>query len=302
MPNVSWVKDINEVKYGRKVKRIATFEVTQKHIDNNLNILLNNCSNIKNIYVNGVLIEPDENNQIAVTEVGTYEVEMEFESNEINDDLFCPGNFIENDNTFLFMPSGVNPSLIKLNNDFFVGLKNLPALMGTSIENINITDSVIRFVGAQQFAYCQNLIQIIIPNSVTFIGMQALANTCPKLKVIIYGNNIDNTGGYYAVGTCPNLETIILGENIKTITNGSFYQCTSLRKIEIPKYVSLIQTDAFTECSNLSEITSYAITAPTLEVRVFNNNAASGVLKVPTGSDYSTWLTQLGTGWTIEYI
>jgi hypothetical protein len=35
---------------------------------------------------------------------------------------------------------------------------------------------------------------------------------------------------------------------------------------------------------------------------VFNNLPSNGVLKVPNGSNYSTWLSNLPSGWTIQYI
>jgi hypothetical protein len=64
---------------------------------------------------------------------------------------------------------------------------------------------------------------------------------------------------------------------------------------------------AFNECSNLNEITCLATTAPKIQNSTFSDIKTNGILKVPTGSNYSSWMstnkTYLGYyNWTIEYI
>lgn len=52
----------------------------------------------------------------------------------------------------------------------------------------------------------------------------------------------------------------------------------------------------------VNNITCYATTAPTIggsSLTYLNEN--NGVLNVPTGSDYSTWMAHL-PNWTINYI
>ena len=54
---------------------------------------------------------------------------------------------------------------------------------------------------------------------------------------------------------------------------------------------------------SLNKITCLATTAPILGGSAcLSGVATNGVLKVPTGSNYSKWLSKLGAGWTVEYI
>lgn len=76
---------------------------------------------------------------------------------------------------------------------------------------------------------------------------------------------------------------------------------TNLTSIIIPDSVTSIGAYAFEFCYNLTEITCYAVTAPSVE-NPFTYMPTNGVLKVPSGSDYSSWLSELPSGWVVEYI
>ena len=100
---------------------------------------------------------------------------------------------------------------------------------------------------------------------------------------------------------CITLESIIIPEGIRVIMN-AFEGCTNLTSVVIPNSVTSIGDYAFYNCSGLTEIICYATTAPRLLSTTFSSISSSGVLKVPTGSDYSSWLEQLPSDWIIEYI
>ena len=72
--------------------------------------------------------------------------------------------------------------------------------------------------------------------------------------------------------------------------------------VTIPNSVTSIGSYAFSYCSSLTYVTCYATTAPALSSNVFENLPRNGTLYVPNGSDYSSWLSSLPRGWTIEYI
>lgn len=75
---------------------------------------------------------------------------------------------------------------------------------------------------------------------------------------------------------------------------------TNLVSIALPSNTTSIGQAAFYGCSNLTSITCYATTAPSLSNNgsFANMSSPNGTLYYPKGSDYSTWLTQLGNGWT----
>ena len=143
-PHVGYITDINEVKYKKLIKRIATFNVT----DDTSKILLNNCANVTNIKINGVPTLPNENNQIVVQENGTYVVELDFIgktvdfnlfSNIIEDDPFGTGESFECVDIY----SDLTTSLISLNSSFFDEMISLPQIMYTHENNeIFVPDSI----------------------------------------------------------------------------------------------------------------------------------------------------------------
>ena len=156
-----------------------------------------------------------------------------------------------------------------------------------ALRSIDIPDNVTS-IGYQAFWGCSGLTSVTIGSSITSIGKQAFM-MCSVLTRL----NSDTDGVYN------------LPSGITSISYGIFESCSSLTGINIPSGVTNIIDGAFYNCTSLSEITSNAMTAPTLPTSgqpVFSV-ASNGTLKVPTGSTgYDTWLTKLGSGWSIQYI
>ena len=72
---------------------------------------------------------------------------------------------------------------------------------------------------------------------------------------------------------------------------------TKIIEVIIPKDVTSIGNDAFNGCTSLLTIISYAVSAPSLFSWSFYGISTVGSLHYPMGSDYSTWMSMLGTGW-----
>ena len=79
--------------------------------------------------------------------------------------------------------------------------------------------------------------------------------------------------------------------NITSISDGAFTSCSSLSSITIPNSVTSIGANAFYYCDSLSSIICLAETAPTILSNTFRYICSNGVLKVPSGSDYSSWMS-----------
>lgn len=65
----------------------------------------------------------------------------------------------------------------------------------------------------------------------------------------------DNSISRYAFGYCGKLETIVLPRNLVHIGSQAFYNCVSLKEIDVPETVKTIQRSAFAGCSNMTKAT-----------------------------------------------
>ena len=91
-------------------------------------------------------------------------------------------------------------------------------------EGSNITS-----ISEGAFLFCEDLEEIVIPDTVKTIGANAFTY-------------------------CSNLKVIVLPEGLENIEARAFMHCDSLEKVELPATVKNVGTNAFTSCSNLSEV------------------------------------------------
>jgi hypothetical protein len=102
-----------------------------------------------------------------------------------------------------------------------------------------------------------NALQIIIPNSVTYIG-DYVFNNCSKLNSISIPNSV-TTIGENAFSNCRAMSSITFAADSRLLTIGkeAFYSCTNinLTSIEIPASVTSIGSYAFRLCERLRSIT-----------------------------------------------
>ena len=110
-----------------------------------------------------------------------------------------------------------------------------------------------------------------------------------------FGNN---SAPYY-----PNrdqVQKLVVGEGVNYLCRNAFSSYGNLEEAELPSTLSYIDSYCFSG-SGLSLITCYARQAPTLNYDVFYRMPRNGTLRVPEGTDYSSWLNKLPVGWQIEY-
>ena len=136
-------------------------------------------------------------------------------------------------------------------------------------------------------------------SNVTNIGNYDLYG-CPLLKSVTIPSTVTSIGNY-AFGFCG-LKSITIPNSVTSIGTYAFRDCKRLTSVEIGSGVTSIGDYAFQNCTSLNSITCYTTTAPSLGSSTFSGLPTNGTLHVPNGSDYSSWLTKLPSGWTIEYI
>ena len=102
------------------------------------------------------------------------------------------------------------------------------------------------------FANCEGLTSVTIPNTVTYIALNAFRN-CTGLTSVTIPNSVTSIGKsvFY---DCSNLTSVTLPNLITTIDSFTFYNCTSLTSITIPNSVTSINKSAFCYCSSLTSV------------------------------------------------
>ncbi|MDR0789700.1 MAG: leucine-rich repeat protein [Bacteroidales bacterium] len=148
-----------------------------------------------------------------------------------------------------------------------------------SLMSVIIGNSVTK-IGFFAFLSCSGLTSITIPNSVTEIGSQAFFN-CLSLTSVTMSNAITSIMAQTFTG-CSSLMSVTIPNSVTEIGGMAFMGCSSLTSIIIPNSVTSIGNYAFLDCS-LIEITSNAITPPTLGISVFYSTTNIPVY-VPCGS------------------
>ena len=104
----------------------------------------------------------------------------------------------------------------------------------------------VEYIPAYLCLMMSNLTSVIIPNSVTNIGL----------------------GAFYG---CSSLNSVTIGNSVETIARGVFFECSSITSITIPNSVTSIGYRAFEGCSALDTISINATTPPTLEEKALSS-------------------------------
>ena len=141
--------------------------------------------------------------------------------------------------------------------------------------------------------YNSNLIECIIPNTVTSISFNAF-NGCSGLTSVTIPNSVTSIG-INAFEYCSSLTNVTIGNSVTSIGEAAFYDCSSLTSVTMPDSVTSIGKNAFSRCSGLSTITSYIMNAPSVTSGTFGGVSNGGTLYVPIGSSgYDTWMNNQG--------
>lgn len=95
-----------------------------------------------------------------------------------------------------------------------------------------------------------NVTSVMIPNSVTSIGLGAFSY-CTALTQVNLGNGITNVewGAFHG---CRALTTVVMGDGVTSIGVGMFQSCTSLRSVIIGDGVTSIGSWAFHDCASMT--------------------------------------------------
>ena len=102
------------------------------------------------------------------------------------------------------------------------------------------------------FVKQNNLISVIIPNSITSIEYNAF-NGCKSLKNIVLSDNMKSIADF-SFGGCSSLTSIVIPDSVTTIGKSAFHGCTNLTNVTLGNGVQTIDTDAFASCNNIQSV------------------------------------------------
>ena len=191
--------------------------------------------------------------------------------------------------------SGLTSIKVENGNTKYDSRNNCNAVIETSTNKLvcgcknTIIPNTVKIIAESAFYYCTGLTSITIPYGVISIGLSAFRN-CSGLTSISIPNSVTSIGGY-AFHSCSSLSSITIPNSVLVINDNTFYNCSGLTSIIIPDGMNSIGQYAFYNCSSLTSIVSNAIVQPSIKNNTFRNVKTGGVLTVPTGSNYSNWMS-----------
>ena len=111
---------------------------------------------------------------------------------------------------------------------------------------------------------------------------------------VVFSNYLREIGAFYIRQS--QFSKIIVGRGLTKID--SSFSSQPIGSISLPSSLTNITGYAFNN-SSISKIKCYATTAPTLSGQPFFNVPATGIIYIPKGADYSSWMSATGlSGWT----
>ena len=128
-----------------------------------------------------------------------------------------------------------------------------PKLLGGKI---TIPDKT-RYIAKIAFRNNFNITELVLPDSLTFIGEQAFSG-CKALSSIDFGKGLSQIGdsarNKFVFSDCHELKKLHIPSNIKSIGPSAFSNCSSLQEVIFDGGVEMIDESAFSWCESAKTI------------------------------------------------
>lgn len=150
----------------------------------------------------------------------------------------------------LLIPTTVtfNDRILKIN-----AIEESSFYQNNSIVGVTIPKEITK-VGAEAFANCANLEDVVFEGDLSQIGTKAFAN-CNNLKSIVFQGNVKNNCiGTYLFSGCSSLTSITFPNGIEEFPDGFLYSCSSLKDLQIPNSVTSLGAESFARCTGLTNL------------------------------------------------
>ncbi len=144
------------------------------------------------------------------------------------------------DITRVIIPS----SVVSIGKEAFASCENL-----TSVEFLG---PGLEIICERAFDGCNNLANIVLPNTLTTIGIAAFMD-CKNITTVNIPNSVVTIGND-AYRYCSMLRTLTIGSGVTNLEEYIFGDCDTLTSVTIPDNVLRISVRLFVECDSLSEV------------------------------------------------
>ena len=185
------------------------------------------------------------------------------------------------------------------------GVTHIPSLLFCQSSPTSLTiPSTIESVGDWAFDYCAAQTVYINCNIPSFVGGWVSDDDSDYtngdwfaenyFERVIIGDNVTSIGNYGLVHS-NHITELVIGNSVETIGDYAFSSCFNLEDLKIGSSVESIGNYAFSSAfagsSSTPVITISATVAPTITSNTFNGIKSNGTLAYPSGSNYSSWLS-----------
>lgn len=156
--------------------------------------------------------------------------------------------------------------------------------------------SKLSYIPYQTFAYCPQLQEVVFPTPPTSIGSWAF-NECGALREFPFAPGLEQVGycAFYKAG----LTDVKLPDSVRTIDNGGFANCASLRSIELGSGLTTLGQEAFKDCESLNSV-AFPKTLSIIQNQTFQNckklesvTFAEGLSSIYMEAFYNTGLREI---------
>ena len=154
-----------------------------------------------------------------------------------------------------------------------------------ALREIKFSNNIPNFVGSLFYACYALTSDIIIPSGTTYVPYNAFYY-CSSLKKIIFATPSTIKGiGSGAFYNCTSLREMQIPSGTTAISNQAFISCISMQKIIIPGTVSTIGNQVFQGCYNMQEYHFQSTVPPSVgSTNTFNNIGTATTIFVPSAS------------------
>ena len=134
----------------------------------------------------------------------------------------------------------------------------------------------VRFIGFEAFRDCRSITDILIPDSVTYMGA-GVFYICSSAERVMMGAGVTAIPDR-AFGYCSSLGEVIIEGCVSSVGSYAFAMCGLLVSISLPDAME-VGSNAFTECRMLSEVTLGAV--ETMGSNAFGNCRSLTAIVLP---------------------